>query len=172
MNIDDILLFFQNINTVKTANGMEFFCNSINKKGIANGIDLSKLDLFFNTVTDVFVYVLDNGLVEIEKKPIKFESKYTAGFFYTGLMCLKNAVLFDNTSMIFEYLVLLASKDETITPHELFELKLLEKIMPLIQDRGKESVRKYTGLVCQYTSHGLREKLMDTLDGYFIKLTD
>ena len=87
--------------------------------------------------------------------------EYTTSFFAIGLKCMQNGVCTDNISISLKYLLSVISQDKTISVYELFELKLLERIIPLIQSNGIDGVRKYLGILYQFTAHGVREEQAD-----------
>ncbi|MDR2659801.1 MAG: hypothetical protein LBC27_07435 [Spirochaetaceae bacterium] len=161
----DIYTYFQNFNTEKTSNGMEYFCNSIGKKNV-DGINLDKIDDFFTTIGDIYANIIENGLVPVDCDNIVFESKHTTKFFITGLKCLKNAVIDLNIDIILEFLLDLEHKNNELSYQELFEMTLIKKIILLISRQEKKSIRKYLGIVGQFGSQNIRNYQYEKFDKY------
>ncbi|MDR2659800.1 MAG: hypothetical protein LBC27_07430 [Spirochaetaceae bacterium] len=161
----DIYTYFQNFNTEKTSNGMEYFCNSIGKKNV-DGIDLDKIDDFFTTISDIYANIIENGLVSVDCDNIVFESKHTTKFFITCLKCLKNAVTELNMDIILGFLLDLEHKNNELSYHELFEMTLIKKIIPLILRQEKESIQKYLEIIGQFGSQNIRDYQDKKFDKY------
>jgi hypothetical protein len=161
----NIYTYFQNFNTDKTANGMACFYDIIDKNDDAI-INLDKIDTFFAIVSDIYTNIIENGFLSINYENILFESRRTTIFFITGLKCLKNAAATFNIDIILEFLLLLEYQDSEPSYHELFEMTLLKKIIPLIANQDKKSVQKYLDIVGQFGSHEIREEQFRKFDKY------
>jgi hypothetical protein len=161
----NIYTYFQNFNTDKTANGMACFYDIIDKNDDAI-INLDKIDTFFAIVSDIYTNIIENGFLSINYENILFESRHTTIFFITGLKCLKNAATTFNIDIILEFLLLLEYQDSELSYHELFEMILLKKIIPLIARQDKKSVQKYLDIIGQFGSHKIREDQFRKFDKY------
>jgi hypothetical protein len=165
----NIISYFQNFNTDKTANGMEYFRASIDAKNDPD-INLDRIDTFFATVGDAFIDIIKNGLWALDIESIRFDSRHTTIFFITGMKCLKNAVLMSNIDIILEFLLSLEYQTGEPAYHELFEMTLLKKIIPLINRQDRESIQEYMGIADQFTSHGIREEQDEKFNKYLQKM--
>jgi hypothetical protein len=57
-------------------------------------------------------------------------------------------------------------QDSELSYHELFEMILLKKIIPLIARQDKKSVQKYLDIIGQFGSHKIREDQFRKFDKY------
>lgn len=150
---NNLYLYFQSLRTNSSA---------VESEDREDNINSNKIDGFFVTVTDIFINSFKNGFISINPEDIRFENKHTTLFFKTALIQIKDCIIFENTSITLGFLLLLAAQDKNISCHELFELKLVTEIIPIIQI-GIEGAQKYIDILLQFSSDNVRHKLTTKL---------
>ncbi|MDR2658748.1 MAG: hypothetical protein LBC27_01995 [Spirochaetaceae bacterium] len=70
-----------------------------------------------------------------------------------------------------DYLFVMSSKDESISPHELFEMRLLKDIIPSIQMHDTEKYISFLSQLCSIQKRSLLEEKLVGKRKYPVSVT-
>ena len=124
---------------------------------LINFLNQNKLDLFFTVLSDLFVNILENGLASVEIGTVKFESSLTTHAFALGFNCIQDGMHPYIIQAILESQILVLLKNEDISDNELFELKLLEKIMMTFQEKDYVKFLNFQNRLCSMQTYCVNE---------------
>jgi hypothetical protein len=116
-----------------------------------NKVNTDNIDLFLTSLTDIYVSILENGVVSVDSESIQFMNNQTKEFFITGLYGLKQAVIPQTLESILEFLFYLVSRDQNVSNSEMFEIYLLAKIMPRLRPES-DCIKKYIDFLVEFCS--------------------
>jgi hypothetical protein len=114
-----------------------YFRNFQNEKQIKEStytLEYKKTEHFCAVLSEFILISLDNGFCQVDSKDINLINAHTKDYFITAFTFLQHGI--DNNAVIvlLEYLsALVLKKSDDISPQELLEIKILEKIIPMIQ---------------------------------------
>lgn len=114
-------------------------------------INIDKIDMFFTKMADIYVSILENGYESVEYGSVEFENNYTKEFFIAGMTGLKQAVIPMTLEIILEFLSAQASREQSVSASDLFEICLLKKIMPILRMEG-DCIRKFIDFLIEFCS--------------------
>jgi hypothetical protein len=95
-----------------------------------NSIKTDNINILFTTLTDIYVAILDNGLMAVEGENIQFRSEYTKNFFIAGLTGLKQAKIPSTLKFLLNFMLIQKSREKNVSIEDLFEMYLLTDIIP------------------------------------------
>jgi hypothetical protein len=137
----------------------------------ADKINVDDIDMFLETITDVYVNMLERGVPAIEVAEIKFKSDAVKMFFAAAFIGIQEAMVPDKIELILDFLLLQMRQEHTFSSTELFEIYLLTKIIPLLSFDAV-SITKYIDLISEFCSgkiqHFLLSKFTKFIDLYKI----
>ncbi|MCL2253139.1 MAG: hypothetical protein FWC09_01720 [Lachnospiraceae bacterium] len=123
-------------------------------------IEQNKMDVFFDELTNIFIYALENGLAYIHEYSIELENEHTLLAVKKGLDCVQEGLLPLVVKTILETSNLLTLKSHPISEQEMLELKLLEKIILYIQSSEIQAYINLLSRLCTRHSAGVIENRM------------
>ena len=124
--------------------------NLLSKNG--NPEDIIKdedLNSFMTTMSDVFVTILDNGLVEFDVEKFQFRSKHTKDFFLAGLKGLQAGKVLSTLKLLLDFLLLQKARDNSVSAADLFEFYLLSLIIPILDGYH---IKEYVDYIVEFCS--------------------
>jgi hypothetical protein len=136
-------------------------------------IETDNIDNLLTTLSDVYVTILDNGLIAVEGENIKFKSEHTKEFFIAGLTGLKQAKIPSTLKFLLDFLIIQKSRDNNVSMEDLFEMYLLTNIIPNLLPEG-HCIKKFIDYLVEFcsskTQHYQIAKFVKYIDTY--KITD
>jgi hypothetical protein len=125
-------------------------------KGVSKDrISPDDIDKFLETLTDVYVAMLEKGIVSLEANSIQFKSDITKKFFVASFTCIQEGAIPDTLELILEFLFLQTSREQAASLTELFEIYLLAKIMPTLLPEG-DYIKKYLHFLIEFCSSNIQ----------------
>jgi hypothetical protein len=109
----------------------EFLANTTVNK-FEETIKQPLLDEFIKEVSDYFYSLLTIDVTERNRK-FTFKNKYTKYYFEFGVSCIENGIYYDLLDSILHYLSNILNKNNLLSCQESLEIKLLEKLLIIIQ---------------------------------------
>jgi hypothetical protein len=147
-----------------------FLNNLQNTSGKINADDI---DAFMKTLTDVYVTILEKGLLVINADNVPFKNELTKKFFCLAFGLIREGMIPDTAALFLEYLLMQTSREQDIPSNVLFEIYLLAKMMPVLLSDA-EHIKKYVDFIIEFcsgkTQHFQLIKFIKILDLY--KITD
>jgi len=120
----------------------------------ADFFNQTQIDAFFITLTDIFVFTLERGFVALDSFTIKMENEYVLSAVKLGLGGIQDGLEPEIIKTLLETSNLLTFKNNADAEGILFELKLLERIVPYIQNREIQEFLFLTGQLCSMNVRG------------------
>jgi hypothetical protein len=134
---------------------------------------MNNINILLTTLTDVYVVILEKGIVAVEGENIQFRSDYTKEFFIAGLTGLKQALMPSTLKSLLDFLFIQKSREGNISAADLFEMHLLTEIIPNLLPEG-DSIKKYIDYLVEFctgnTQHFQIAKFVKYINVY--KITD
>ena len=130
-------------------------------------INTDNIDIFLTTLTDIYVFMLEKDIATLEAESIQFKNKHTKEFFNIGFTALKQGMIIETMELILEFLLLQTIHEQNVTKHELFEIYLLAKIMPILRPEASY-IKKYIDFLVEFCS----DKIQHYQIAKFIKISD
>jgi hypothetical protein len=121
------------------------------KSILQDTINHDDIDSFLETLTNIYVSMLEKGAAAFDADSAKFKNELTNIFFAAGLTCIKQAMMPEKMEIIFEYLFVQKTSEQTVCRQELFEMYLLKKMMPLLLPEAS-CLKKYLYLLAEFCS--------------------
>ena len=118
---------------------------------IDDRINSDDIDSFFQTLTDVYVTMLDTGPLSIKADSIQFKNKTTNSFFSAAYKCLSEGVVPETMKLVNDFMLLNASRTKCLSITEFFEMYLLSRIMPELLPESAY-IEKYLGILIEFVS--------------------
>ena len=132
-----------------------------------NEINTDNIDIFLTTLTDIYVSMLEKGIVTIEAESLQFKNKHTKEFFNIGFTALKQGMILETMELILEFLLFQIIHEQNISKHELFEIYLLAKIIPILRPEAS-FIKKYIDFLIEFCS----DKIQHYQIAKFVKISD
>lgn len=119
-------------------------------------INRKSMDAFFSELTKLFVYMIENGQAHIHECPLELEHQSTFEALKVGVDCMGMGLtpLVTRTVLETSNVPLLKKIEST---QEIFELKLLEHIIPYLQSCDTESFLTLSNQLCSSHHRGIVE---------------
>jgi hypothetical protein len=136
-------------------------------------IKADDINILLTTLTDVYVTILENGLVTVEYANIQFRSNHTKEFFVAGLQWLKQSKLPDTVEFFLNFLLIQETRKHNTSIADLFEMYLLTKIIPILLPEGA-CIKKYIDYLVEFCTEGVQHKQIVKFIKYIdiYKITD
>jgi hypothetical protein len=138
---------------------------------IERNVETGSINSLLTTLTDVYVTILEKGLVAVEGENIQLRSDYTKEFFIAGLTGLKQSMLPGTLKFLLDFLLLQKSRESNVSAADLFEMRLLAEIMPNLLPEG-ECIKKYIDYLVEFctgnTQHFQIARFVKYIDAYEI----
>jgi hypothetical protein len=116
--------------------------------------DQTQINDFFNILTDIFVFTLERGFAALSDFAIKIENQYVLFAVKLGLDGIQDGLHPDVIKTLLETSNLLTLYNNSDAKSVLFKLKLLERIVPYIQNREVQGFLFLTGQLCSMSVRG------------------
>ena len=140
---------------------------------LKEGIKPDDIDLLFSTLTDIYISILEKGLLSVETNSMQSLSVHTKNYLLAGLNFHKQSMIPQTIELILDFMLIQTSRDPTVTQQELFEIYLLAKILPIIRPEN-ECIKNYINFIIEFCSgkvqHFQISKFIKFIDIY--ELTD
>jgi hypothetical protein len=96
-------------------------------------VNQDELDQFFFAISTFYSNCLARGLAKIDCESIGINNVIVKDYFITGYTCIQNGMEPLAIEIIMGYMASALINSKDITHQELFEIKFLEKLLPLMQ---------------------------------------
>lgn len=138
-----------------------------------DNVNTDKIDDFFLEITDIYVFMLEKGVISVETDKINFSSNLTKKYFVLGLNEHKRAILPHTLELILEFLFIQTSNEHKATLQEMFEIYLLSRILPILRPES-DCIKQYINFLIEFCSGKTQHYQIAKFTGFIetYKLTD
>ena len=127
--------------------------NALNEQKEA--IDSGEIEVFVQILAKAMFEAVSKGLVSLDHKAVKFNGTYTKEYFITGVTLLREGIDSNAVIIALECLSTVIFKTASdITATEILEIKILEKVLPMIQQGDIKSFFDTIRIFCSGITTG------------------
>ncbi|MHB9296517.1 hypothetical protein PilKf_02290 [Pillotina sp. SPG140] len=138
--------------------------NHVQSKDLNGAFHAEQTGDFCTSLSECIYEALDKGFCHLDAKTIKCTSPCTKEYFITGFTLLQNGI--DNNTVIvsLEFLsAYILKTTEHITANEILEIKILEKVLPMIQ---RLEIKDYLFTISNFCSGHSTAKILKMYQKY------